>query len=60
MELSFQNFYAFEFTLGLVTIISGFYLFSLSLYFIIMVVVGWYLIFDSVIRWNKSQRKKES
>lgn len=60
MELSFQNFYAFEFTLGFLGMMSGFYLLQFSLFFILLSLMSCIFIFDSFTRWNKSQKKKEN
>ena len=59
MELNFQNFYAFEFTLGIIAVIGGFYFLQISLFFIISILSGSVLVLDAVLRWNKSQRNKE-
>lgn len=60
MKLSFQNFYAFEFTLGFLAVTSGFYLLQFSLFFALLILGGCIFVFDSVTRWDKSQRNKES
>jgi len=60
MRLSFQNFYAFEFTLGFLGVISGLYALQFSLFFILLIFLSGFMIFNSVVRWNKSQETKES
>lgn len=59
MDLNFQNFYAFEFTLGITGITSGLYLLQRNYWSSILIIVSFIVIFDSIKRWNKSQINKE-
>ncbi len=59
MKLNFENFYAFEFTLGFLGVITGFYLLNVSLLFTLLILGSSFLILNSVMRWNKSQKNKE-
>jgi len=60
MKISFQNFYAFEFTIGLTGIMAGFYFLQYSLFFILLIIGSCGFVFNSITRWNKSQRNKET
>ena len=59
MKLEYQNFYAFEFTLGLIGVISGIYLLQQNHWFLILIIGSFILIYNGITRWNKSQTNKD-
>ncbi|MCK4650035.1 hypothetical protein KAT36_02275 [Candidatus Pacearchaeota archaeon] len=59
-QLSFQNFYVFEITLGILSILAGFsYGTQISPYFLLLSLLGGGVVFDGIKRWYEVQKNKE-
>lgn len=59
MNLNFTNWYTFELTFGIFSIISGFYWLKIHILFIILIICGIIATFDAIRRWDSSQRTKD-
>jgi len=63
--INYQNYYAFQITIGILAVVNGLILiifkqgFGLKLTGVLILIIGGIFIVDSVARWNKSQIRKE-
>jgi hypothetical protein len=58
--MDFKNFYSFEFTIGIIGIVAGARLYDIHIFFILISLIGTLLVFNSSLRWNRSQKNKET